>query len=165
LESDKVKFEPRNYRLDKQIRSLILVCEPQWAEKKLDMGVALEEVQITADEDLLSQVWMNLLHNGIKFTPQAGSVEIALQRRGDRVEFRISDTGIGISEEDQVRIFERFYKADPARTRSNGGSGLGLSIARKIVEMHKGTITVESKVGAGTTFIVSLPQGQHDNPR
>lgn len=160
LESDKVRFEPHPYRLDKQIRSLILTCEPQWTEKKLDMDVALEEIQITADEDLLSQVWLNLLHNSIKFTPQAGSIQVRLSARGDQVEFRVSDTGIGISEEEQARIFERFYKADKSRTNANGGSGLGLSIVKKIVEMHKGTITVKSKTSTGTTFIVSLPREQ-----
>jgi signal transduction histidine kinase len=82
---------------------------------------------------------------------------VTLHSRGEQVEFRISDTGTGISEEDQARIFERFYKADASRTNSSGGSGLGLSIVKKIVEMHKGTIEVESEVGGGTTFTVSLP--------
>lgn len=159
LESDKVKFEPKSYRLDQQIRSLILACEPQWMEKRLNMDVSLEEVPITADEDLLSQVWMNLIHNSIKFTPPAGSIKVILHPRGDQVEFRISDTGIGISEADQQRIFERFYKADKSRTNSGGGSGLGLSIVKKIVDLHKGTIAVESIAGVGTTFIVSLPTG------
>lgn len=159
LESDKAKFEPRPYRLDKQIRSLILACELQWREKGLDLEAVLEEVQITADEDLLSQVWINLLHNSIKFTPPAGSVKVTLSPRGHQAEFRISDTGIGISEADRPRVFERFYKADPARTRSNGGSGLGLSIAKKIVELHGGTIEVKSTINEGTTFIVCLPTG------
>ena len=70
LESDRVKFEPKPYRLDNQIRSLILVCEPQWTAKYIEMEVTLEEVEITADEDLLSQVWINLIHNSIKFTPR-----------------------------------------------------------------------------------------------
>lgn len=165
LESDKIKFEPRTYRLDKQIRSLILTCEPQWRAKDINLDVSLEELEIVADEDLLSQVWNNLIHNSIKFTPPAGSVKVALQSRGDQIEFRISDTGIGISAEDQARIFERFYKADQSRTHANGGSGLGLSIVKKIVEMHKGTIEVKSKVGTGTTFIVSLPKGQHEDHR
>lgn len=156
LESDRVRFEPKPYRLDKQIRSLILACEPQWAGKEIDINVALEEVNITGDEDLLSQVWINLIHNSIKFTPQGGRVNIDLHKHGDRIEFKISDTGIGISEEDQARIFERFFKADPSRTRS-GGSGLGLSIVRKIVELNKGMIDVQSKLGMGTTFTVSLP--------
>jgi signal transduction histidine kinase len=158
LEWDKVKFEPRPYRLDKQIRNLILACEPQWTEKELEMDVALEEVQITADEDLLSQVWLNLIHNSIKFTHQAGSIKVTLNPRGDRVEFKICDTGMGISEGDQARIFERFYKADASRTNSGGGSGLGLSIVKKIIELHKGTIGVDSKLGSGTTFVVTLPK-------
>lgn len=157
LESDKVKFEPKSYRLDKQIRSLLLACEPQWMEKQLNMDISLEEIQITADEDLLSQVWTNLIHNSIKFTPPGGSVKVDLYSHDKQVECRISDTGIGISEEDRARIFERFYKADKSRTNAGGGSGLGLSIVKKIVDMHKGTIEVESKVGGGTIFIVSLP--------
>jgi two-component system phosphate regulon sensor histidine kinase PhoR len=157
LEAEQVKFEPQAYRLDKQLRSLILTCEPQWREKAIEMDVSLDEVSIVADEDLLSQVWLNLIHNGIKFTPQAGLIRVELRPSGDRIEFRISDSGIGISPEEQVHIFERFYKADKSRTRSSGGSGLGLSIARKIIEMHQGTIEVHSQLGQGTTFTVSLP--------
>ena len=84
---------------------------------------------------------------------------IELHRQADRVEFKITDTGPGIALEDQGRVFERFYKADRSRTRLNGGSGLGLSIAKKIVEMHGGAIGLESQTGAGTTFSVSLPVG------
>ena len=157
LESEDAKFGLKPYRLDKQIRELILACEPQWTAKRIDIDVSLEEVPITADEDLLSQVWTNLLHNSIKFTPRGGKVSIELHRQGDKIEFKISDTGPGISEEDQERVFERFFKADKARTRSNGGSGLGLSIVKKIVEMHAGTIDLESKPGEGTTFTIALP--------
>jgi signal transduction histidine kinase len=157
LESAQIKFEPKPYRLDKQIRNLILAGEPQWTDKGIDLDVSLDEVVITADEDLLSQVWINLIHNSIKFTPEGGRIHVALCRPGRVVVVRISDTGIGIPEEDQPRIFERFYKADKSRRRSTEGSGLGLSIARKIVEMHKGTIGLESKLGAGTTLTVSLP--------
>ena len=156
LESEHAKFEPKPYRLDKQIRSLILAGEPQWVDKGLEMEVALQEVEIIADEDLLSQVWTNLIHNSIKFTPPGGKVSIDLVREGEMIEFKIRDTGIGIAPEDQERIFERFYKADRSRTRSNGGSGLGLAIAKKIVELHGGEIGVESKPGAGTTFIVRI---------
>jgi signal transduction histidine kinase len=156
LESEHAKFEPKPYRLDKQVRSLILTCEPQWEEKKLEMNVTLNEVEITADEDLLSQVWTNLIHNSIKFTPQNGKVWVDLRRQGEAVEFKIRDSGIGIAPEDRERIFERFYKADRSRTRSNGGSGLGLAIAKKIVELHGWEIGVESEAGIGTTFTVRL---------
>jgi two-component system, OmpR family, phosphate regulon sensor histidine kinase PhoR len=157
LESDHVRFEKNPFRLDKQVRSLILACEPQWMQKGIDMDVSLQEIGITADEDLLSQVWINLINNSIKFTPQNGKVNIDLCQVDDGVEFKIADTGIGISEEDQAHIFERFYKADRSRTHSNGGSGLGLSISRKIVEIHHGTISVKSRPGSGTSFTVRLP--------
>ena len=157
LESDQLMFEPKPYRLDQQIRSLILACEPQWRSKNINMEASLDELDVTADEDLLSQVWINLIHNAVKFTPQAGSVKVTLSPRGNQAEVRISDTGIGIPEEDLPRIFERFYKADKSRTRTKEGSGLGLSIVKKIVDLHKGTVEVESKVGDGAVFIVRLP--------
>jgi two-component system phosphate regulon sensor histidine kinase PhoR len=157
LEADQVRFEPQSYRLDAQIRSLILACEPQWAEKDLEMDVTLEEAEITADEDLLGQVWINLLHNSFKFTPRGGSVRVALHRRANRLEMSISDSGMGIAAEDQPHIFERFYKADKARRSSEGGSGLGLSIAKKVVDLHRGSIKVQSQPGAGATFVVELP--------
>jgi len=157
LDADQVKFEPKPYRLDKQIRSLVLTCEPQWTEKDIKLDVALKEVTIQADEGLLSQVWLNLLHNAIKFTPAGGSIKLTLRLRGEKVEFSIADSGIGIKPEDQLHIFERFYKADKSRTRSKEGSGLGLSIVKKIVDLHKGAIYLESEPGEGTTFVVSLP--------
>lgn len=157
LESDQVRFEPTTYRLDAQIRNLILACETQWAGKHLDMDVALAEAAISADEDLLSQVWTNLIHNSIKFTPEGGKVRVELQKRADRLEVSFSDTGIGISLEDQEHIFERFYKADRSRVRSAGGSGLGLAIAKKVVELHQGSIAVRSQPGTGSTFVVDLP--------
>lgn len=161
LESEHVKFEPKPYSLDRQIRSLILANEPQWAGKQIDVDVTLDAVSINADEDLMSQVWINLLSNAVKFTPDSGQITMGLHQQNEAVIFKISDSGIGISDEDQQHIFERFYKADKSRTRANNtGSGLGLSIVQKIVDMHHGTISVESKVGMGTTFIVVLPAVQ-----
>ncbi|HUI90291.1 MAG TPA: HAMP domain-containing sensor histidine kinase [Anaerolineales bacterium] len=157
LESDHLKLEPKTYRVDHQIRNLVLACEPQWRDKNIKMNVSLDELEITADEDLLSQVWINLIHNAIKFTPTGGSVRVTLCCRREQIEFRISDTGIGISNQDLPRIFERFYKADKSRTRAKEGSGLGLSIVKKIVDLHKGTIEVDSKVSEGATFLVRLP--------
>jgi two-component system, OmpR family, phosphate regulon sensor histidine kinase PhoR len=157
LESDQIKFEPKSYRLDKQIRSLILSCEPQWADKKIAMDVSLQEVSITADEDLMSQVWLNLIHNSIKFTPCSGAIRVDLRLEGEQVTFSIADSGIGIAPEDQAHIFERFYKADKSRIRSKEGSGLGLSIVKKIVDLHQGTIDLKSQPGEGATFVVCLP--------
>jgi len=160
LDAEQVKFEPQFYRLDQQIRSVILICEPQWHDKALELDVTLDELSICADADLLYQVWMNLLHNSIKFTPQAGTIKVSLSAQDDQVIFRIADTGIGISPEAQVHIFERFYKADPARTRAAGGSGLGLSIVKKIVDLHHGALDLESELGKGTIFTIHLPLEQ-----
>jgi len=161
LDSEHLQFMPKQYRLDRQVRNLILACEPQWRQKSIEMEASLQEVLITGDEDLLSQVWTNLLHNSIKFTPEHGSIQVTLDHASSQAVFRISDTGAGIAEEEQDRIFERFYKADRSRTRSQEGSGLGLSIVKKIVDLHKGTIQVESRVGAGTSFTVCLPDGEN----
>lgn len=157
LEADSVKFEPKAYRLDKQLRALILSCEPQWSEKKIRMDAYLDSVTVTADEDMLSQVWVNLIHNSIKFTPEGGSIQVDLHRQGKTVECKISDTGIGIDKDAQKHVFERFYKADKARERTKKGNGLGLAIVKKIVETHDGKITVQSELGEGTVFTISLP--------
>ncbi|WP_328802510.1 HAMP domain-containing sensor histidine kinase [Paenibacillus sp. LX16] len=160
LDSERHLFRPSLYRLDKQLISLILACEPQWEAKKIDMTVEVDIVEVNADEDLMGQVWVNLLHNAIKFTPQCGGVSVSLSSNDDRAVVCIADTGQGINEQDQQRIFERFYKADQSRARTAGGSGLGLSIAYKITEMHTGSISVSSKVGEGTVFTVMLPLRQ-----
>ena len=160
LDADQAKLAPQHYRLDQQIRSVILTCEPQWRDKQIEMDVTLDESAIQADTDLLNQVWINLLHNAIKFTPAGGTIAIDLHPRGEQVEFSIADSGIGISAEERVHIFERFYKADKSRTRAAGGSGLGLAIVKKIVELHHGTIDLTSELGKGTIFSINLPQEQ-----
>lgn len=157
LDSESYTLAPKPYRLDSQLRDIVLACEPQWQAKQIEMDVSSEPVILTGDQDLLNQVWLNLIHNSIKFTPARGKICMALLPRDNAVEFRITDTGSGIAPEDQARIFERFYKADASRERARGGSGLGLAIAKKIVEMHHGTIAVQSNLGAGSTFTVILP--------
>lgn len=157
LESEHHPFERTDFRLDQQIRTIILACEPTWLEKELELDISLEKVSIFADEDLMSQVWTNLIHNAIKFTQHHGRITIRLQQIDDQASITISDNGIGISETDQFHIFERFYKADLARERSKSGSGLGLSIVKRIIEMHEGTISVKSELEKGTTFTILLP--------
>ena len=146
------ELERREFRLDKQIQHVILTAEPQWSAKSINIDVDLEKTIYNGDEDLLAQVWINLLHNAIKFTPEGGEIQFAI----DNKRLIIRDTGVGISAEDLPHIFERFYKADKARDRSLGGNGLGLSLVKKIVELHGGNVTVESKIGKGTTFTVNL---------
>jgi signal transduction histidine kinase len=157
LESENHPFTLTHYRLDTQLKHVILVNEPQWLNKNITVEPCLEEITIHADADLLNQVWTNLLHNSIKFTDEHGSITIRLQQKDGNALVQIIDTGSGISKEDQLHIFERFYKGDKSRNRNAAGSGLGLSIVKKIVELHQGTVEVESTIGQGTTITVSIP--------
>lgn len=158
LESEQQQLDSRSYRLDLQLESIVLACEPQWLEKELELELELPETEITANEGMLSQVWVNLIHNAIKFTPDHGSIKVILSPMEHQVKVRIEDSGVGISSEDQQRIFERFYKGDKQRTRTAEGSGLGLSIVKRIVELHQGEIVVESRLGEGSSFEVLLPK-------
>ena len=157
LENGAQPLTVTSFSLDKQIQNAVLMLEPQWAAKNIDVSVALEKTPFSGDEGLLSQVWVNLLHNAIKFTPEAGQIIVTLEKMEGGVVCRVSDTGPGIAEEDLMHIFERFYKADKARDRALGGSGLGLSLVKKIVELHDGTVTVQSEPGKGSIFTVTLP--------
>jgi signal transduction histidine kinase len=103
-------------------------------------------------------MFANLVENAVKYTPPGGRVEVAAESDGREVVVRVSDTGIGISEEYLARIFERFYRVDKARSKQTGGTGLGLSIVRHIAENHGGRVTVESTPGEGSTFTVYLPR-------
>jgi len=157
LDTEHHPFTPMTYDLDEQLRRVVVFYEPQWSEKQLELDLDLPRVKIVADVDQLNQVWINLLGNAIKFTPAHGKISVRLEPRTDHIRVLVQDTGIGIRKEDQERIFERFYKADASRQRDIGGNGLGLSIARKIIEMHQGFIEVQSKPGEGTLFTVVLP--------
>ncbi len=115
------------------------------------------EVTVWGDRDQLKQVALVLMDNALKYTPAGGRVELSVGWADGRAVLRVADTGIGIEPEDLPHVFERFYRADKARSRDDGGSGLGLSIARSIVERHHGTIEVQSTSGNGSAFTVHLP--------
>ena len=124
------------------------------AELKIDPG---PPVTIQADEDLLLQLMLNLLDNAIKYTQSGGEVTVGWKVNGNKVEMRVHDTGIGISAEHLPYLFDRFYRADKARSRAEGGVGLGLAISRWIAEVHGGSINVNSAPGKGSTFVILLP--------
>ncbi|MEQ3591933.1 envelope stress sensor histidine kinase HitS [Bacillus albus] len=157
LESEEYTPEKATYRLDQQLKQIVLNSEPLWAEKEIELDLDLDKVHITADQESMSQVWINLIHNSIKFTPNGGTITIQLKEQVKLIEVRIRDTGIGISEEQKQHIFERFFKADSSRNRAYGGSGLGLAIVKKVVDLHQGEIKVESIEGHGAEFSVRIP--------
>ncbi len=158
LEDETMDLNRQDFRLDRQIEDVILLLEPQWTAKTIGIEVSLPKTTLSGSEDLLRQVWMNLLANAIKFTPEGGTISVQLEATGDRVVCRVRDNGIGIPAQDQIHIFERFYKVDKAHSRALGGNGLGLSLVKKITELHGGTVGVESLPGEGSTFTVSLPR-------
>jgi signal transduction histidine kinase len=132
-------------------------------ERASRQGVALRchldgrVTELVADERKVKQVLVNLLSNAVKFTPEGGSVEVRAVRNDDSLELEVSDTGIGIAPEDQQTIFEEFRQLAGDHTQQIEGTGLGLSLAKRLVELHGGRIRVRSEVGRGSTFTVSLP--------
>ncbi len=156
LEADQT-IQAAPYRLDRQLQRVLLAAEPQWSAKQIEVEAELQIVEVVGDEALLNHVWTNLLHNAVKFTPAGGRIAIRMRQETGEAIVEVEDTGIGISAEDQRRIFERFYKADPARVRTDDGSGLGLALAKLIAELHGGSIRVTSTPGHGATFSVALP--------
>lgn len=133
-------------------------------EKQIDLSAECknEDIKIAIDPDRIEQVLTNLIDNAIRHTDKNGMVKIIVERSGGGVTIHVQDSGSGIPEEDLPFVFERFYKADKARTRGRSGTGLGLAIAKNIVEAHKGTISVHSKLHEGTTFTFYLPNGPHE---
>lgn len=146
------------FQLSDQLKEVISTTRWQWQEKEQALDLALEDVTIRADQKLLHQVWMNLLTNAIRYTPVGGTISLQVTPEKTEVEVVISDTGVGINEHDIPHLFDRFYKVDKSRDRSVESSGLGLSIVKKIIELHQGTIMVESTIDEGTTFRVTLPK-------
>lgn len=136
-----------------------LVRKYQWAvsEKEIMLSYSLPDIEIVGDPSLLNTVWDNLLSNAIKYNKPNGNIEISIEQRGQSVYVTFEDTGIGMKDSELERIFDRFYRADKARTRTVEGTGLGLSIVKTIITLHGGSISVSSKENEGTTFIVELP--------
>ena len=133
--------------------------ESKIAKKNLTLAVevAADLPPLFADPLRLDQVLSNLLENAVKYTEPGGQIRLCASCAGGQMEFRVEDSGLGIPPADLPHIFERFYRADKARTREQGGTGLGLSIVKHIAQTHGGSVTAESKYGVGTTIIVRLP--------
>ncbi|MNI31140.1 Alkaline phosphatase synthesis sensor protein PhoR [compost metagenome] len=157
LESQTQQMRLVTLSLDEQIRRVIVAIQPQWSARNIQFELNLRPVILTADHDQLNQVWTNILGNSIKFSKDGGIINVSIKPDIKHVTVRISDTGIGISLEDQKRIFERFFKADRSHSRKYDGSGMGLAIVKQIVSLHQGDIRVESEPDQGTTVIVTLP--------
>jgi heavy metal sensor kinase len=150
-------FEPVDLR--QTLRSVIDGWQQVATIRNLQFSANLDapDLSVMGDETLLRRLADILLDNALKYTPSPGSVHLSLELQGESAVIRVQDSGVGIPEEEQGKIFERFYRVDKARSRAHGGAGLGLAIAQWIVAQHGGSIQVESQAGQGATFRVELP--------
>lgn len=160
-----VDIEDNNYRLNKQnisltelINKITLSFEKSLLDKNITLSEYMLPATVYADPDKLSQVFVNLISNAVKYTPTNGTIDIVIKDSAEQVEIVISDNGIGIAEHDLAHVFDHLYRADLSRTRDTGGSGIGLSVAKAIVEAHGGQITAQSELGKGSVFSVYLPK-------
>lgn len=155
LESQKIVTEKTTFDLGEQLRHSILLLQKEWEDKALELDLELEDILIFNNEEMLSQVWINLLSNAIAYSHAGGALGVSCKKVGREVKVKIKDTGIGMSDTVSAKIFEKFYQGDASR--STQGNGLGLSIVKRIVDLCQGRIAVKSQLGKGSTFLIYLP--------
>lgn len=155
FEQQTILTDTKPFNLTEQIRQTVALLYSRWNEKQLEIELDAEDFTYTGNSDMLRQVWINLLDNAIKFSPEKGKIIFTLSREKDGLCITCRDQGAGIPPEIAAHVFDKFYQGDAAHHAK--GNGLGLSIAKRIVELHRGNIEVISEIGAGTQFIVHLP--------
>lgn len=157
-EGDNLVLNKTEFNITETIRHIINNFEGEYVEKDIKIEMDAHDEYILADKDKLCQVVVNLISNALKYTQKGGKVQVSIKSDAHLLQVSVKDNGPGISEEDLPFIFERFYRADKSRNRMTGGSGIGLTISKAIVEAHKGKIDVISNSSFGTEFIISLPK-------
>lgn len=155
LEMQNILTDVGQFNLSEQIRTCVLMLEKHWTEKALDVAIDGEETMFFGNEDMLKQVWINLLDNAIKFASDNGKLKVEIASQGNDVVVSVANTGQEISPEHKEKIFNKFYQADTSHTKS--GNGIGLSIVKRIVDLHNGSIAVDRKDDM-TVFSVTLPK-------
>jgi signal transduction histidine kinase len=155
VENQTILTDITEYNLSEQIRSCILLLSEKWEQKEIEYELDFNEYHIRANEELLKQVWINLLGNAVKFSPHGGLIEVRITEQADTMTVSIRNTGSEIAPEHQDKIFHKFYQAD--ESHASEGNGIGLAIVKRVVELHEGTVSVSSG-GGRTTFTVTLPK-------
>lgn len=154
LEHQETEIQREWFSLDEQLREVILLLEPQWNEKQLELDIDLDPVDCYANRDLLAQVWQNLLGNAIKFVLPNGKIFVLLRKEGAAIQVSIKDDGIGMDQTVLQRMYEKFYQGDASH--KTVGNGLGLSLTKRIIDLHGGKIKASSQAGIGSEFTVTL---------
>lgn len=155
VENQTILTDVSAFNLSEQLRKCVLLSEGKWSKKNISFDLQFEEYMITAGEELLKQVWINLIDNAIKFSPEGATIAIDVSESDGELLISVCNEGEEITEEQKKRIFNKFYQAD--ESHSSEGNGIGLALVKKVVELHKGTVSVESKSGK-TIFEVNLPK-------
>ena len=155
LENQNIPMKKTKYRLDEQIRQALLSLESKWTQKEIGFQVEMEAVKYVGNEGLFMHVWINLLDNAIKFSPNQGIITMFLKQENDQVKFILEDEGPGIDEEIKNRIFDKFYQADGSHKAE--GNGLGLALVKRIIDSAGGTIEAQNREYGGCSFVVQLP--------
>lgn len=155
LDNHAIKDQREEFNVDEQIRECILILEPKWFEKNIELDIDLESVQYNGNKGLFVHVWSNLLDNAIKFSPINGIIKIELKNQNGIICFSVMDQGEGVKEEDKKHIFNKFYQSDTSHKQQ--GNGLGLSLVKKIVDIYEGEIELENLTPNGCRFTVKLP--------
>ncbi|MBR2634118.1 MAG: HAMP domain-containing histidine kinase [Clostridia bacterium] len=155
-ENQQIIGDKKLFSLDEQIRDSILLFEKAWEKKELELELELDSIQIEQNAEMLCHVWNNLISNAVKFTPEKGKITVRAAENESSVAVTVSDTGIGMTEAQQKRVFDKCYQADPSH--AGEGNGLGLSIVKRIVTLCGGSVSVHSAPQKGSTFTVLLPK-------
>lgn len=155
IETQAILKEKQMFNIGEQIRQSILLLDSKFQSKNISLDINIEDCNIYANKEMLNQVWLNLLDNAIKFNNENGLVSVNMKKKEKEILITIIDSGIGISKEVVSKIFDKFYQEDTSH--STKGNGLGLTIVKKIIELHGGTIECESIVSKGTKFTIILP--------
>ena len=157
VESQTILTDVSTFNLSEQVRSAVLLLEEKWTGKNIDLQLDFDEFNIEANEEMLKQVWINLIDNAIKFAPRCGTVKLEVVEKGNALSVKISNTGSEIPLDKQDKIFNKFYQAD--ESHATKGNGIGLAIVKRIVDLHSGSVGVTSANGV-TAFTVTLPKKQ-----
>lgn len=157
LESKEIVPNKSPFSADEEIKRCAILLASQWEKKRIAFSVDLAELTYAGDREMLRHVWLNLMSNAIKYTPEGGEIDISLAHDGAELIFTVADTGVGMEEYVIEHAFDRYYQGDPSRRGRGQGLGLGLSVTKQIVELCGGRIEVSSAPDQGSSFTVRLP--------